>query len=192
MQSQQNYYMKNMYITICRQGSTWSCSSIVDKQYIRSIIGPKTQMNYVLTAYSSCDKDSKFTLLHFMTDNYQSHLSASICALHLKFISSNERRVIHSLGYCCSVMITDELHVWSMNRQKAGAGMQLLCDFATYPSLKGFSYRCQWNWSTNWIWLWETWCLRCLAFWWITGIKCASPTSSVVWASIYTLSQICM
>ena len=87
-------------------------------------MGPKTQMNYVLTAYSSCDKDSKFTLLHFMTDNYQSHLSASICALHIKFISSNERRVIHSLRYCCSLMITDELHVWSMNHQKAGPGMQ--------------------------------------------------------------------
>ena len=69
---------------------------------------------------------------------------------------------------------------------------QLLCDFVKYTSLKGFSYRYPWNWSTNWIWWWETWCLRCLALWWITGMKYTSPTSSVVWASICTLSQICM
>ena len=117
-----------MYIRICRQGSTWSCSSIVDQQYIRSIMGPKTQMNYVLTAYSSCDKDSKFTLLHFMTDNYQSHLSASICALHIKFISSNERRVIHSLGYCCSVMITMNCMSggWTVKRQEQACSCSVI------------------------------------------------------------------
>lgn len=48
-------------------------------------MGPKTQMNYVLTAYSSCDKDSKFTLLHFMKDNYQSRLSARIVFSILNF-----------------------------------------------------------------------------------------------------------